>query len=258
MNMLKRVSASAIDARTTLILGAVLALGTTVFATSAHALCRQALAIGLDISGSVDMREYRQQLDGLADALLDRDVGTAFLALPGANVRLLVYEWGGRVGQIILVPWSEISSQQDLASIATMLRAVRRRPGRLPTALGDAILFGANTLSSQGGCWRRTLDLTGDGRSNSGPTPSMIRADNALDGVTINALVIGNEALPNVQRFVEILKELRLYFQTEVIRGPGAFVQPVADYAGFRQAMTTKLLKELQTRAIGTIVLNNR
>lgn len=257
MNMLKRILTSAIDARRALILGAVMALATT-FATAAHALCRQALAIGLDISGSVDMQEYHLQMDGLAGALLDRDVSAAFLAMPDAHVRLLVYEWGGQVGQTILVPWTEISSQQDLAKVAATLRTVKRRPIRLPTALGDAILFGANTLSNQGDCWRRTLDLTGDGRSNAGPTPRMVSADKALDGVTINVLVIGNEFLPNAQRYMKKLKELGHYFQAEVIRGPDAFVQPAADYAGFREAMTKKLLKELQTRAVSAIVPDNR
>ena len=253
--MLKRISASAIGARCALMLGAMLVLAP---ATSAPALCRQALALGLDVSGSVDVKEYRLQLDGLADALLDRDVSAAFLTLPDANVRLLVYEWGGRVGQTILMPWTEISSQRDLVRVATTLRAVKRRPVRLPTALGDAILFGAEALSSQNDCWRLTLDLSSDGRSNVGPTPSMVSADGALDGVTINVLVIGNEVLPNVQRFVEVLKDLDLYFQAEVIRGPGAFVQPTADYAGFREAMTKKLLKELQTRAYGAFVPDNR
>ena len=51
----------------------------------AAAACRQALAIGLDISGSVDEAEYRLQLDGLASALLNPDVQKAFLAIPGAR-----------------------------------------------------------------------------------------------------------------------------------------------------------------------------
>ncbi|MCX8955594.1 DUF1194 domain-containing protein, partial [Ruegeria sp. NA] len=36
--------------------------------------CRQALALGLDVSGSVDSREYRLQLDGLASALTRPEV----------------------------------------------------------------------------------------------------------------------------------------------------------------------------------------
>ena len=214
--------------------------------------------MGLDISGSVDADEYRLQLDGLAGALLDRDVRDAFLALPDANVRLLVYEWGGQLGQTILVPWTEITSEQDLRSIATMLQAIQRRPIRLPTALGNAILFGANVLSSQTDCWRRTMDLSGDGRSNSGPAPDMVSGDAALVGVTINALVIGNEAPLRAERFVEVLKELALYFQAEVIRGPDAFVQAALDFASFQEATTKKLLKELQTRAVGALAPGDR
>ncbi len=224
----------------------------------AFAACRQALAIELDISGSVDADEYRLQLDGLAGALLDRDVRDAFLALPDANVRLLVYEWGGQLGQTILVPWTEITSAQDLRSIAIMLQAIQRRPIRLPTALGNAILFGAHALSSQTDCWRRTMDLSGDGRSNAGPTPDMVSGDAALAGITINALVIGNEAPLRAERFVEVLKELALYFQAEVIRGPDAFVQPATDFASFQEAMTKKLLKELQTRVVGALAPGDR
>ncbi len=224
----------------------------------ASAACRQALAMGLDISGSVDADEYRLQLDGLASALLDRDVRDAFLAMPDAYVRLFVYEWGGQLGQTILVPWTEITSEQDFRRIATMLQAIQRRPIRLPTALGNAILFGANALSSQTDCWRRTMDLSGDGRSNSGPDPDMVSGDAALEGVTINALVIGNEAPLRSERFVEVLKELALYFQAEVIRGPDAFVQPALNFADFQEAMTKKLLKELQTRAVGALAPGDR
>ena len=46
--------------------------------------CRQALALGLDVSGSVDALEYRLQLDGVAGALLDPEVIGAFLAFPDA------------------------------------------------------------------------------------------------------------------------------------------------------------------------------
>ncbi|WP_336247087.1 DUF1194 domain-containing protein [Octadecabacter dasysiphoniae] len=49
--------------------------------------CRQALALGLDVSGSVDRREYRLQLDGLADALGHPDVVDALLSQMDAPVR---------------------------------------------------------------------------------------------------------------------------------------------------------------------------
>jgi len=258
MSILKRYFASASDTANALGFAAVLGLGTLAAATPAHAVCRQALALGLDISGSVDGDEYRLQLDGLAGAMLHPDVILAFLAIPTVNVRVFVYEWGGQRGQTVLVQWTEIASLQDLQSVANTLRAHRRIPVRLPTALGDAMLFGANALSSQTDCWRRTLDLSGDGRSNVGPTPREAGADDTLDGVTINALVIGNEALQHVERYAAALEKLGLYFQAEVIRGPDAFVQPALNFAGFEEAMTKKLLRELGTRAVGALVSQDR
>jgi len=61
--------------------------------TAAAAPCRLALAMALDVSGSVDQKEYRLQLDGLAKALTDPDVSAAFLGMPGAPVAHAVYEW---------------------------------------------------------------------------------------------------------------------------------------------------------------------
>ena len=69
-----------------------LALVLTLLAAPADAACRQALALGLDVSSSVDDTEYRLQLDGLAAALLKPEVRAAFLALPDAPVRLYVFE----------------------------------------------------------------------------------------------------------------------------------------------------------------------
>ncbi|MEM7581568.1 MAG: DUF1194 domain-containing protein, partial [Cyanobacteria bacterium P01_A01_bin.80] len=47
--------------------------------------------LGLDVSGSVDATEYRLQLDGVARALLDDGVADAFMIMPDAPVRLMVF-----------------------------------------------------------------------------------------------------------------------------------------------------------------------
>ncbi len=78
-------------------------LKVALWSGGAEAACRQAWEIGLDISGSVDGGEYRLQLDGLASALLDKDVRGAFLAMPVAYERLFIYEWGGYATQRPLV-----------------------------------------------------------------------------------------------------------------------------------------------------------
>jgi len=215
--------------------------------------CRQALAIGLDISGSVDEQEYRLQLDGLASALLQRDVQAAFLAIPGANVRLFVYEWGGYGTQRALIQWTDITDIAVLETVASTLQATRREPHDPATAIGKAMLFGGEALASQADCWRLTLDLSGDGKSNIGPDPAASKNLPLLADVTVNALVIDTNTKPMAARASTETIDLVRYFISQVIRGPDAFVETADEFTDFQQAMARKLLKELQTRAVGTL-----
>ena len=69
----------------------------------AHAACRQALSMGLDVSGSVDDDEYRLQLDGVIAALNAQAVKDVLFMQPEAAIRLHVYEWSGPINQTIMV-----------------------------------------------------------------------------------------------------------------------------------------------------------
>ena len=71
----------------------VIAAGFVATPGSTEAPCRQALALGLDVSGSVDGGEYRLQLDGLAAALREPAVIAAMLSVPSAPVHLAIFEW---------------------------------------------------------------------------------------------------------------------------------------------------------------------
>ncbi|MGA9432657.1 MAG: DUF1194 domain-containing protein, partial [Roseobacter sp.] len=97
------------------------ALGVSLLPAISQAECRQALALGLDVSGSVDLREYRLQLDGLVTALNDPDVVNKLFAMPIAPVSLMVYEWSGPEDQVILVPWTQITDRDALNSLSTLL-----------------------------------------------------------------------------------------------------------------------------------------
>jgi len=208
------------------------------------------LAIGLDISGSVDEVEYRLQIDGLAHSLLDRDVRAAFLAIPSAPVRLYVFEWAGTGTQRMLVPWTTVVDEGALQRVADVLLSTPRRPQEVATALGQAMLFGNQKLLEQSDCWRLTMDLSGDGQSNKGPRPSDVQGQ-LHAGVTINAIVIGEDAGDYGSVLTSEIARLTAYFTTEVIRGPEAFVETAIGFEDFERAMARKLLKELQTMAVG-------
>ncbi len=224
-------------------------------AASGQTQCRQALALGLDVSGSVDSIEYRLQLDGLAGALQRSEVQDAFLAFPGTPVRLYVFEWSGAASQFVLAPWTEVNSAADLDRIADALRATARRPAETPTAIGQAMLHGSRALARQPGCWRRTLDLSGDGKSNVGLRPRDLKDDPRLEGLTINGLVIGAMGETVGDRRQAEIGDIWAYYTVEVIRGPEAFVEVAVGFADFENAMARKLLKELQTMVVGGVAL---
>lgn len=207
--------------------------------------CRQALALALDVSGSVDAREYRLQLGGLASALGHPKVRAALTAMPQTPVRLMVFEWSGPDDQVVLVPWTAVTSPAALDRIIAQLGATMRRDASPGTALGQAMQVGVAELRRQVGCWRHTLDISGDGKSNLGPRPRDVKPQVAPTGVTINALVIGADN-PNIGdlRQAEI-GELSSYFKAEVIVGPNAFVETALGFEDYADAMTAKLLREL-------------
>jgi len=215
-----------------------------IWAGGAQAECRQALALGLDVSGSVDRREYRLQLDGLAAALADTDVRAAFLAMPGALVRLAVFEWAGPGQQRLLVDWTEIVAADRLAAISDRLRGTESIYDDPSTAIGAAMRHGARLLRRQAGCWRQTLDISGDGPSNSGPQPRDV-LDPVPPGLTVNGLVVVPLSRANIDKDLSRVKTLRQYYRAEVVRGPGAFVETAADFEDFARAMRRKLLREL-------------
>ena len=124
--------------------------------------CDTALLLAIDVSNSIDVAEYRLQTDGLAATLLAPDVQEAFLAVPEAPVRLMIYEWSGVRDQRVLLDWTEIDSAARLAEVAARLRATRKTNGEDPTtAIGAAILFGVAALDRQSDCLRLTLDISG-------------------------------------------------------------------------------------------------
>ena len=203
--------------------------------------CRQALTLGLDVSGSVNQAEYALQMQGLANALMHPEVQAALLSIPSANVRLAVYEWSGPESHRLTLPWAEIDSPDAIAAAAARLRMAARPSGDPSTAIGASMLYGGALLAGQGDCPKRTLDLSGDGKSNTGPHPREI-GNSTLGGITVNGLVIG----PPSGQDLGDLAELSAYYQAYVLRGADAFVETARGFADFEAAMVRKLKRELQ------------
>lgn len=232
---------------------ALLLAGAVLGAQPATAQCRQALALGLDVSGSVDSGEYRAQIDGLAAALRHPDVWRALLAMPAAPVRLAIYEWSGPDYQRLLLDWTPIADADTLSRVVNRLGRQQRRTAPPGTALGTAMHTGASLLAQQPDCWKRTLDISGDGKRNVGPHPRDVRDDLAATGLTINALVIGADAPSFGDIRQADIGELSSYFKAYVITGPDAFVETAIGFEDYEAAMVRKLKRELEGLALSAL-----
>ncbi len=231
------------------------ALAAALALCSAHSAvaCRVALAMGLDVSASVDAQEYRLQIEGLAAALNAPAVREALLGGPGGPVAVAIYEWSGWDDQRVLVDWTLLSDADALAGVTARLVGTRRVEMSDSTALGTALLEGGALLQRAPRCWRRVIDISGDGKNNDGADPDMLDGEPLLAGVTVNALVIGADARSGTDRRAVAIGELSSYFNAFVIRGPDAFVQVALGFADYERAMTRKLLRELQPTAMSAL-----
>lgn len=218
-----------------------------------QAACRQALALGLDVSASIDNGEFELQMKGLANAFLANQVQDAFLAVPEAPVRLYVFIWAGQGGIVTILPWTEIENETDLIEVAYVLNSQSRQRISSFTALGEAMKFGGRALKTQNGCRRLTLDISGDGKSNIGVAPRDLRRTSSLSGITINALAVGQEYTFLLGTKDEENDDLVGYFAKNVVQGPDAFVEVAIGFPVFEDAMKKKLLKELNYFHIGSL-----
>jgi Protein of unknown function (DUF1194) len=208
--------------------------------------CRLALVLALDVSGSVDPSEDRLQREGLAAALLAPKVVSAFFA--GAPVALHVFDWAGERAQAALLPdWRLIQNEQDLAMVADAIARTERTRFSFTedgTALGTALLHAADVLLAAPPCDARTIDVAGDGANNVGLSPDVAYASPLLEGVTVNALVVGGAEDQSPALISQ--EDLVAWFEGEVLRGPAAFWVLADGYDDYERAMTVKLLRELE------------
>lgn len=221
---------------------AALGLLALPLAGAAQAECRLALALGLDISSSVDPAEDRLQRQGLAAALTAPEIVEALLSVPGQDVALAVFEWSGRYQQDMTLDWRLLQSRADILAAARAIAGSKRRYAEFPTAIGFALGYAAGVFRAAPPCQYLTLDMSGDGRNNEGFSPVLAYRNFPLDEVTVNGLVIGGSE-----------DDLAGYYAREVIKGPGAFVEEARNFEDFERAMRRKLLRELRVRAVGAL-----
>ncbi len=128
-----------------------------------------------------------------------------------------------------------LSSAADLLAFADAVDNMPRTVRAGATAIGEALLASLTLLAHVPAVAARNIvNMIGDGRSNDGMAPGLVRDRMAAAGITINGLCILHEE-----------PDLLTFYNEEVIGGPGAFAITCRNYPDFVEAMRLKLVREI-------------
>lgn len=221
-----------------------------------------ALVMAVDISQSVDEDRYRLQMEGIAQALEDKDVIRVVTSGPRHAILFTLIGWADRPK--VLLPWTWIASASDAAAVAKMLRSLPSANGeytcvgRLLKYLSDVTLKPLPVKAD-----RVVIDVSGDGPDNCTSLQYVDDLRNRLvqDGVIINGLPIledGKES--EIERWnrapgstqsefplpsKEDARTLTMWYEQHVMGGPGAFVITAEGYEDFARAIRRKFIQEI-------------
>ena len=102
-------------------------------------------------------------------------------------------------------------------------------------------LFDGNGYAGE----RRVIDVSGDGSNNRGRPVRDARDGAVAQGIVINGLTILNDRPQPFDLPTPVAMALDRYFADHVIGGPGSFVLPAKDFTDFRNAILSKLIREI-------------
>lgn len=194
-----------------------------------------ALVLAVDGSSSIDMREFRLQMAGYADAFRNPRVVQAATTGLHRRIAVTLVQWSNLHDQRQVVPWTLVG---DAAEADALAEAIRQAPRAVPagsTSISGAIDYSARLLGDgRHRASRRVIDVSGDGLNNMGRPPATARDAAVAAGIAINGLAITTD-----------VPALDIYYEDNVIGGPGAFALATDSFERFPEAILKKLLREI-------------
>jgi len=202
-----------------------------------------ALAMGIDISGSIDPDEAKLQREGYVQAFRDPVIVKAILGGSHGRIAVAYYEWSDAWVQRLLIDWTLLDSETAIEAFATRLAnapiSIARRTS-ISGAIRYAIpLFGRSPYEAE----RKVLDISGDGSNNDGGLVTDMRYEALKERIAINGLPIMNDR-PNPFGFPSE-DDLDKYYLHCVTGGPRSFVEVARNFEDFPRAVRKKLLQEV-------------
>ena len=191
------------------------------------------LVLAVDTSRSVDDSEFALQMKGIAWSFRAPEI----IALIGQRrgVAVTLIQWSSEVDPRFVIPWHVLHDRATVLAFADRVERATREPSRSFTAMGRAIDFAIELIGNNAFAGSELkIDVSADGRNNTGPLPSTTWLRASALGISINGLPILIDTF-----------NLDTYFRENVITGPGAFVEIATDYDDFARVFLRKLRREL-------------
>src|SRR5689334_7624519 len=86
-----------------------------------------ALVLAVDCSTSIDVADFKLQMDGLAAALRHPALAKAIASGEHRQIGLTLLLWSDRWTQHIMLPWTPLSSDASLAGAAAHILTIERK-----------------------------------------------------------------------------------------------------------------------------------
>ena len=200
------------------------------------------LILAVDVSRSIDADEARLQREGYVQALTDPRVVQAIQSGNHGRIAICYVEWAAASLQFTLIDWTLIKDQASADAFASKLSEMPIQ-SHSRTSISGAIdysmkLFGRNGFEGE----RLVIDISGDGRNNDGRPAHLARNEAVARGIVINGLPIINDR-PTFGFPPDA--NLDIYYETDVIGGPGAFMVVARSFEQFGEAILSKLIREI-------------
>jgi len=195
-----------------------------------------ALVFAVDVSSSVDEGDYKLQMDGISAALRKPLTLHHVQAGPQRKIAISLVQWSSAKKQVVTLQWQILADRSGIEVAAKRIETQQRQWSPGGTGMAAALIYCVDLLNAFPLPARRKLiDVSGDGEDNEGGNVALARAAALASGITINGLPI-----------IEGSEFIEEYYRSQIIGGPGAFLEPAANILAFGAAMESKLLRELQ------------
>ncbi|WP_158046004.1 DUF1194 domain-containing protein [Skermanella pratensis] len=203
------------------------------------------LVLAVDVSGSVNEEDAHLQRSGYARAITDRRVVEAIQGGALGRIAVTYVEWADDKLQRTVADWRMIDGPASAKSFSRELAGgptVTEARTSISALIDHCVnLFATNGFEGT----RQVIDISGDGENNVGRPVTLARDDAVKSGVIINGLPILRAGLLPWAEDRDRRRHLDVYFQDNVIGGPGSFVVVARGPASFADAILAKLLREI-------------